>query len=54
MQTKKKEGKNQKRESAYAICRGPELTLNAFKSGSFSIKETKGKRLKILTPKQIL
>ena len=51
---KNKEGKDKKRENAYAICEGPELTLNAFKSVRFSIKETKGKRLKILTPKQML
>ena len=31
-----------------------ELILNAFKSRIFSIKETQGKRLKILTPKQRL
>ena len=49
-------------ESAYALYEGPELTLNAFKSGIFPIKETQGNgcpsnldtRLKILTPKQML
>ena len=49
-----KEGKDKKRESTYAIWEGPELALNAFKSGPFPIKETKGKRIKILTPKQML
>ena len=51
---KNKEGKDKKRESTYAIWEGPELALNAFKSGPFPIKETKGKRIKILTPKQML
>ena len=51
---KNKEGKDKKRESAYAICEGPKLTLKDFKSVRFSIKETKGKRLKILTPKHML
>ena len=49
---KNKECKDKKRERAYAICEGTEL--NTFKSGPFSIKETKSKRLKILTPKQML
>ena len=49
---KKKECKDKKRERAYTICQGTEL--NAFKSGPFSIKETKSKRLKILTPIQML
>ena len=48
---KNKECKDKKRERAYAICEGTEL--NAFKSGPFSIKETKSKRLKILTPIQM-
>ena len=48
---KNKECKDKKRESAYAICEGTEL--DAFKSGPFSIKETKSKRLKILTPIQM-
>ena len=47
---KNKECKDKK--SAYAICEGTEL--DAFKSGPFSIKETKSKRLKILTPIQML
>ena len=41
-------------ESAYALYEGLELTLNAFKSGIFPVKEKQGKRLKILTPKQML
>ena len=51
------EGKDKKRdtyESAYALYDGQELTLNAFKSGIFSTKATKGKGLKILTLKQML
>ena len=41
-------------ESAYGLYGCRKLTLNAFKSGIFPIKETDGKGLKILTPKQIL
>ena len=41
-------------ESAYRLYEGRELTLNAFKSGIFPIKATKGKGLKILIPKQML
>ena len=41
-------------ESPYALYEGLELTLNAFKSGIFPVKEKQGKRLKILTPKQML
>ena len=41
-------------DSVSAIYEGRELTLNAFRSGIFPIKEKKGKRLKILTPKQML
>ena len=59
------ENKNDKKdtyESAYTLYEGRELTLSAFKSGIFPIKETQGKgssldlalRLKILTPKQVL
>ena len=33
---------------------GRELTLNAFKARTFSIKATKGERVKILTPKEML
>ena len=40
--------------SANALYEGHELTLNAFKSGIFLIKTTKGKGLKILTPKQMI
>ena len=38
--------------SANAPYEGLELTINAFKKGIFPIKETQGKGLKILTPKQ--
>ena len=51
------EGKNNKRntfESANALYEGRELIINASRSGTFPIKETQGKRLKILTPKQML
>ena len=51
------EGKDKKKvtcESASALYESRELTLNAFKSGIFPIKPTKGEGLKILTPKQIL
>ena len=51
------EGKDKKRntyESACALYEGRELILNAFRSGIFSIKETQGKGLKILTPNQML
>ena len=51
------EGKEKKRntyESAYVLYEGQELILNAFRSGLFPIKETQGKGLKILTPKQML
>ena len=41
-------------ESPYALYEGLELTLNAFKSEIFPVKEKQGKRLKILTPKQML
>ena len=51
------EGKDKKRntfESAIALYEGRELILNAFRSGIFPIKATKGEELKILTPKQML
>ena len=62
---KTKEGKDKKSNtfaSVSALYEGRELTLNAFRSGLFPIKEKQGKRrpsdlamqLKILTPKQIL
>ena len=41
-------------ESANVLQYGRELTLNAFKGGIFPIKATKSKKLKILTPKQML
>ena len=41
-------------ESAYGLYECRKLTLNAFKSRIFPIKETDGKGLKILTPKQML
>ena len=63
--TRTLENKNYKKdtyESAYTLYEGRELTLSAFKSGIFPIKETQEKgssldlasRLKILTPKQVL
>ena len=51
------EGKDKERntlESANALYEGQELVLTAFRSGILPIKETKGKELKILTPKQVL
>ena len=49
-------------DSISAVYEGRELTLNAFRSGTFPIKSTKGKerssklatRLKILSPKPML
>ena len=52
-----KEGKDRKRntfDSVTSLCEGRELTLNAFRSGIFPIKEKQGEVLKILTPKQML
>ena len=43
-----------KRESITALYKSRELILNAFRSGTFPIKVTKGKGLKLLTPKQML
>ena len=40
--------------SAKNLYEGRELVLNAFKSGLFSLKSTKGTGLKILTFKQML
>ena len=54
---KTKEGNAKKHNTFYsvnALYEGRELTLNTFRSGIFSIKATQGKRLKILTPKQLL
>ena len=51
------EGKNKRRnafESVNALYEGHKLSINAFKSGIFTIKSTQWKGLKILTPKQIL
>ena len=51
------EGKGKKRgtsESAYALYEGRELILNAFRSGTFPVRETQGKRLERLTAKQML
>ena len=52
-----KKGKGKKRNTfnnVSALYEGPELTLNALGSGTFSIKEKQEKGLKILTPKQML
>ena len=38
-------------DSAKNLCEGRELVLNAFKSGLFPLKLTKGTGFKILTPK---
>ena len=46
-------GKKEIPDSAYALYQGLDLTLNAFKSGIFTIKAALGEGLKILTPKQI-
>ena len=54
---KNKEVKDRKRdtfEKAYGLYEGRELTLNALKSGIFPLKTSQGKRLKILTPTQIV
>ena len=50
-------GKNKRRntfESVNALYEGQELSINAFKSGIFTIKSTQWKGLKILTPKRML
>ena len=39
--------------SVNTLYEGRELTLNAFKSTIFPVKETQGKGLKILNPKQM-
>ena len=55
--TRTKESKDKKRdtyEGVSALYEGRKLTLKAFKSGTFPIKITQGKGLKILTPKQML
>ena len=55
---KTKQKKKKKREKTFdsisALYEGQKLTLNAFRIQIFSIKSTQGKRLKILTPKQML
>ena len=53
---KSKESKEKRNayESANTLYKGRELILNAFKSRISPIKVTKGKGLKILTPKQML
>ena len=38
-------------DRAKNLCKGRELVLNAFKSGLFPLKLTKGTGFKILTPK---
>ena len=53
---KNKEGKDKKRdtyESVYGLQEGWQLTLNTFKSGIFPLKTITGKRLKVLTFKQM-
>ena len=40
-------------ESAYALFEDRKLILNAFRGGIFPIKERQGKRLKIITTKQM-
>ena len=51
-----RESKDEKNifESENALYEGRELILNAFRNGIFPVKETRGKRLKMLTPKQLL
>ena len=44
----------QPNESAYVLCEGQELILNAFKSGIYPVKATQGEGLKILTLKQTI
>ena len=41
-------------KNAYALHEGRVLILKAFKSGIFPAKTTRGKELKILTPKQMI
>ena len=52
--TKTSKDKRNTFESVNALYEARELILNAFKSGIFSIKATKEKGQKILTPKQML
>ena len=57
---KTREGKSKEKkkrntfDTVNGLYEGRELTLNAFKSGIFQVKEAQGKLLKILTPKQML
>ena len=54
---RKIESKDKKRdtyENAYVLYEGQELILNAFKRGIFSIKATKSKGFKRLTPRQVV
>ena len=46
--------KSDTHESLCALYEGQEWTLNAFKSGIFTIKKTQGKGFKVLTHKQML
>ena len=41
-------------KNAYALHEGRVLILKTFKSGIFPTKTTRGKELKILTPKQMI
>ena len=41
-------------KNAYALHEGRVLILKAFESGIFPTKTTRGKELKILTPKQMI
>ena len=50
---RKIESKDKKRD-AYVLYEGQELILNAFKRGIFSIKATKSKGFKRLTPRQVV
>ena len=54
---KTKEGKDKKQntfDSVNSLYEGRKLTLNAFRSGIFPIKEKQEKGLKILAPKQMI
>ena len=53
-QDQKKVRKKNTYESVNALYEDRELTLNAFKSGMFPVKATKGEGLKIFTSKQML
>ena len=54
---RKIESKDKERDTyknAYVLYEGQELVLNAFKRGVFSIKATKSKGFKRLTPRQMV